>query len=461
MNQKETNTYSRRHFLGRAGLVAATGVAVPTLIPSSAWPAPGNPGPNERIGIGFIGCGRRASQIRVDGGSGPMPEETIRVVAVADVNLERAEQWAKKEEQQSGKPCTPYQDYRKLLERKDIEAVIYATPEFWHYLPCIHAAQAGKHMYGEQPLAHTIREGRKMVEAVRKYKVVFQVGEQQRSNPKVRHACELVRNGRIGKVYAVLGYNFASPFRAKFPEQPVPPKLNWDMWCGPTKPVPYHEDIYMSRANPGWMSLEPYSGGELVNWGCHSLSLANWGLGTDETGPVEIWVEPDEWREGKVPPYKPITYTQPETRWRGDARSQQTTIHYRFADGVLLIMGGGPMSGVTFLGEKGRITVMRGGYICAPEELDKEPLTNPKVKLYESDNHMKNFLECVKTGKDPIMNVERAHAVATLCHLGNIARWLGRKLRWDPEKEIFPGDDEANKFLDTPKRPGYELPEKV
>jgi predicted dehydrogenase len=449
---------SRRRFVKQGGALAAAGASLPYLIPSGVLGLAGctcapQPGPNERIGIGFIGCGRRGGQIRVDGGSGPMPEEEIRMVAVADVNLERAEEWAEREK------CEAYQDYRKLLDRQDVDAVIYATPEFWHYLPCIHACQAGKDIYGEQPLGHTIREGRKMVEAVRKYQRVFQVGEQQRSDPAVRKACELIRNGRIGKVHTVLSANLPSPFRCRFPEQPVPAQLDWDTWCGPNRVVPYHEDIYMSRANPGWMSFEPYSGGELVNWGCHGLSMVQWGLGTDETGPSEIWVEPDIGPD--VGPIRPLTYTEPETRWRGDARSAVTTIHYRFADGTLLVMGGGPMSGGTFLGEKGRITVLRDGYLCDPEGLDEDPLVDPQVKLYESDNHMKNFLDCVRSRQDPIMDVEKAHSVATLCHLGNIARWLGRKLRWDPEKETFPGDDEANKHLDKPKRKPYELPETV
>jgi len=177
----------------------------------------------------------------------------------------------------------------------------------------------------------------------------------------------------------------------------------------------------------------------------------------DNSGPVEIWVEPPKKLEKLV-------YTQPEDRKRGDAAMSQGIIHYRFPNDVVLKLEGTDErlgGGGTFIGEKGKITIFRGGYECDPPDLDKDPLPANAVRVYESDNHMENFFECVKTRKDPITPVEVAHRIATLCHLGNIARWLGRPLRWDPEKEIFPGDDEANQYLDCPKRKGYELPEEV
>ncbi len=250
-----------------------------------------------------------------------------RIVAVADVNAKRAGQWAAKYE------CPAFQDYRELLDRKDVDVVIYATPEHWHYLPCIHAAQAGKDMYGEQPLSHTIREGRVMADAVRKYKRVFQTGEQQRSHPMTRKAVELILNGRIGKVQSVIGYNYPSPYECNFPAQPIPEWLDWDRWCGPNEVVPYHTDLYLSRipyvrekypaqpaekyaVGPGWMSFRPYSGGELANWGCHGLSMVQWALGMDNSGPVEVWVDPAE-------KLQEVVYDNPETRDRGDTICQQ------------------------------------------------------------------------------------------------------------------------------------------
>ncbi|NOX55482.1 MAG: Gfo/Idh/MocA family oxidoreductase [Planctomycetes bacterium] len=472
---------SRRRMLGQTLGAAATGLLLPACN-SSQQGTPARPGrgptvvtnkppvsPNEQIGVGIIGCGRRNSQLQIGKGGQGKPPEEARIVAVADFNERRAAMWAKHYK------CRAYTDYRKLLERKEVDVVIYATPEHWHYLPCIHAAQAGKDMYGEQPLSHTIREGRVMVEAVRKYKRIFQTGEQQRSNARTRKAVELIRNGRIGKIQRVIAYNYPSPFEAKFPPQPVPEYLDWDRWCGPNEVVPYNVNLYVSRvpyepeptfppspaeqtaAGPGWMSFRPYSGGELLNWGCHGLSMVQWALDMDHTGPVEIWVEPAEKLE-------PFVQDLPGKRDRGDAACSRTVINYKYANGIVVTLSslnprvGG---GATFIGEKGRITIIRGSYECDPKGLDKDPLPPDAVRVYKSDNHMQNFFECVKSRKDPIMKIENGHRVATLCHLGNIARWLGRPLKWDPEKEIFPGDDEANRFLDIPRRKGYELPEQV
>jgi len=460
-----TPRISRRRVLRQALGATVAGIALPQcarFVPASAW------GANDQIGVGVIGCGRRSAQHFNGRGGQGMPPKSIRIVAVADFYKRRADQWAARYK------CPAFQDYQKLLDRKEVDVVTYATPEHWHYLPCIHACQAGKDIYGEQPLGHTIREGRAMVEAVRKHQRVFQTGEQQRSHPKTRKAVELIRNGRIGKVHTVIGYNYPSAYECDFPAQPIPEGLDWDRWCGPNEVVPYHTDIYLSRipygredypvepaekyaVGPGWMSFRSYSGGELPNWGCHGLSMVQWVLGTDDTGPVEVWVDPAE----KLPK---VVYENPDARDRGDAATSRSIIHYKYANGVVLKLssiedrlGGGG----TFIGDKGRITIFREGYECDPKGLDEDPLPGNAVRVYESDNHVENFFDCVRSRKDPIMTVENGHRVATLCHLGNIARRLGRSLKWDPEKEVFPGDDEANKYIDCPKRKGYEVPEKV
>jgi predicted dehydrogenase len=313
-----------------------------------------------------------------------------------------------------------------------------------------------------------------MADAVRKYKRVFQVGDQQRSHPMTRKAVELILNGRIGKVQEVIGYNYPSPYQCNLPAQPIPDGLDWDRWCGPNEVVPYNTDLYLSRVpyvrehyparpaekfavGPGWMSFRPYSGGELANWGCHGLSMVQWALGMDRSGPVAVWVEPAE----KLPK---VVYDNPDVRDRGDALCSRGIIHYKFANGIVLKLSGTDArlgGGATFVGDKGRITIFRGGYECDPVGLDADPLPADAIHVYRNDHHMGNFFKCVESRQDPIMNVENAHRVATLCHLGNIARWVGRPLKWDPEKEVFPGDDEANTYLDCPKRKGYELPEKV
>jgi predicted dehydrogenase len=469
---------SRRKMMGRSIGAATVGMTlagcpeskpVPHILPD---PTPRRgPGPNEKIGVGIIGCGRRNAQLQTGLGDQGVPPEDAQIVAVSDLNLTRAEQWG----EHFGVPA--FQDYKHLLDRDDVDAVIYATPEHWHYLPCIHAAQAGKDIYGEQPLSHTIREGRAMADAVRKYGAVFQTGEQQRSHPKTRHAAELILNGRIGKVKSIIGFNYPSPYECDFPEEPIPNGLDWNNWCGPNELVPYNTSLYLSRTpynskidwsvafrtqqeidavGPGWMSFRPYSGGELVNWGCHGLSMVQWVMQLDESGPVEVWVEPGDVLDAPV-------YSQPEDRTRGDDATDNTVINYRFENDVVLSLketedrslGGG----AKFIGEKGSITIIRNGYICDPEVLDEEPLPADAIRLYESDNHVRNFYDCVRSREDPIMNVEAGHRVATMCHLGNIARWMGRPLQWDPVAEEFPGDDEANELLDTPKRPGFELPE--
>ncbi len=502
---------SRRRMLRQGLGAAAVGFATPMFIsckpdagpePGAGRPAPAGgaekiPAANDQITVGIIGCGRRNSQLQTGLGHQGAPPAEARIVAVSDYNLTRAKQWAKHYN------AEPYQDYRKMLERKDVDVVVYATPEHQHYLPCIHAAQAGKDMYGEQPLSHTIREGQVMVEAVRKYKRIFQTGEQQRSNARVRKAVELIRNGRIGKIQKIIAANFPSPFECNFPAQPIPDGLDWDSWCGPNKVAPYNVNLYVSRvpyepenynlylaraeeegtgvgldpmrapggadltfkpqpaeklaAGPGWMSFRPYSGGELLNWGCHALSMVHWALDMDDSGPVEVWIDPAEKME---------TYVQdsPGKRDLGDAACSRSIINYKYANGVVLTLDSlNPRvrGGATFIGDKGEITILRGSYECDPEGLDEDPLPSDADRLYVSDNHMHNFYECVKSREDPIMKIENGHRVATLCHLGNISRWLGRKLEWDPKKEIFPNDDEANTYLDIPRRKGFELPEEV
>ena len=469
---------SRRQVLKQGLGAAAAGIVLPqfasckrpvtpptVVAPKSVTGTPAN----DRIGVGIIGCGRRNGQLAIGKGGQGKPPEYARIVAVADFNKRRADMWAKHYRAKS------FQDYRELLDRKEVDVVVYATPEHWHYLPCIHACQAGKDIYGEQPLSHTIREGRVMVQAVRKHNRVFQTGEQQRSHPKTRKAVEMIINGRIGKIQQVIGYNYPSSYECNLPHQPVPEYLDWDRWCGPNEVAPYHTDLYLSRipyepepefpvapaekfaVGPGWMSFRPYSGGELPNWGCHGLSMVHWALEMDNSGPVEIWVDPAEKLEK-------VVYDMPAKRDRGDAACSRSIINYKYANGVVLTLSsietrvGG---GAVFIGEKGRITIFRGGYVCDPPDLDQDPLPAGAKRVIESDNHMQNFYDCVASRKDPIMNVENGHRVATLCHLGNIARWLGRPLKWDPEKEVFPGDDEANTFIDVPKRKGFELPEEV
>jgi len=436
-----TAAFSRRHFLRQGARLAAAGVAAPYFIPSGVLAADGRPGANDRIGIGFIGIGRQASDLL----KLMLNRPEARFVAVADVNLKRAQSAAAKNN------GVAFQDYRRLLERKDVDAIITATPEHWRALICIAACQAGKDIYGEKPMTLTIREGRLMVEAVRKYQRVFQTGSQQRSMWANHVGCELVRNGAIGKIKRVIAYNYPTSWECALPAEPIPEGLDWDMWCGPTEVAPYNKDLYLPRANPGWLSFRPYSGGEMTGWGAHGFDQVQCALGMDESGPIEVWTE--------GPKFNPPKYTAAEPQARGDKLGSEPKVFFRYPGDTVMELANGPMGGAIFIGEKGKITIDRA--ICRSDPPGLAEAALDKRQNGFTENHLKNWLDCIKSRQKPIADVEIGHRSATVCHLGNIARWTGRKLRWDPVKELFPDDAGANQYLDRQRRQPWELPKTV
>jgi predicted dehydrogenase len=293
-----------------------------------------------------------------------------------------------------------------------------------------------------------------MVQAARKYRRVFQVGSQQRSMWVNQKACEFLRAGGLGAISKVVYKNYASPWNMDLPVQPVPAGLDWNTWCGPVTPMPYHEDIYLPRANPGWISLEPFSGGDFTDWGAHGLDMVQSALGMDDSGPVEVWVEGDR--------FKPPTFKEPVKR--GDAMKlcSAPRVFFRYANGVVLeptedsalsAFGG------VFHAEKGKLVLGRGRIESDPEEIALD-LTRQRPR-HRDESHIQNWLDCIKTRARPNADVEIGHRSTTVCHLGNIARYTGRKLRWDPVKEEFVGDQEANALLDRERRKPWTLPEKV
>ncbi|MBM3335107.1 Gfo/Idh/MocA family oxidoreductase [Candidatus Sumerlaeota bacterium] len=433
----------RKEFLRRAAVLGASGALGPVIIPQGVLASAGAPGANDRIGIAGIGIGRQGSAVL----NGMAGRKEVRFVAIADASIVQARKIAAKYK------AEPYQDYRKLLERKDVDAIVTATPDHWRSLVCIHACQAGKDVYAEKPMTLTIREGRLMVQAVRKYERVFQTGSQQRSMAANRLGCELIRNKRIGKISRVIAHNYPSPWECGLPAQPAPEGLDWDMWCGPTEVVPFNADLYTPRANPGWISFRPYSGGEMTGWGAHGLDQVQWALGMDESGPIEVWTEGEK--------FNPPTYTAPESAERGNKICSVPKVFFRYADDIVMELGPGPSGGAIFFGEKGQIMIDRAVLKSDPPEIAKEPIRSDEIHLIESSNHYQNWLDCIKSRKRPIADAEIGHRSATVCHLGNIARWVGRRLRWDPVKEVFPDDPEANKFLDRPHRKPYELPRTI
>jgi predicted dehydrogenase len=450
---------SRRQFLRRS-TVAAASLTLPYLIPAGTLAAPGQPGANDRIGLAVIGTGRRAAQLFSDFRSLPGGANAYRLVACSDIWPQKAEDYVQQFEREVLKASAGrvdiFPDYRKLLERSDVDGVIIATTEHFRALPCVHACQAGKDVYAEKPLCLTIREGRTIVNAVRKYKRVFQTGTQQRSTQRNRQAVELVRNGRIGKLQTVVCQNWASsrPYRDfTIPAEPIPAGLDWDRWCGQTEPVPFSMHIYRTYNDPGWHNIATYSGGWLCNSGSHALDCVQWALGTDDTGPVEIWAEHKSWN---------------------------AKLTYRYANGVLLKLehSGAPAGkkipgdptppeerasvfGAVFHGDRGTLYMHRGRFNTKPIAISQEPLRDDELHLETSNHHLHNWLQCIKSRNRPVAHEEIGHRSCTVCHLGNIARATGRKLTWDPVQEIFPGDAEANAFLERPQRRGYELPKIV
>ncbi len=463
-----THKVSRREFVRRTALGGAAVAAAPYFVPATAF------GANERIGIGVIGPGRQGGGLLASAGKSAL----ARIVAVADVNLPRARQAA------APNQAEVFKDYRHLLERKDVDAVITATPEHWRALTCIHACQAGKDIYAEKPMSLTIREGRLMVEAVRKYGRVFQCGSQQRSQIQNHIGCHLVRTGLIGRISKVIAANYESPWECGFAAHPVPEGLDWDLWCGPTEPVPFHPELYIPRGKPGWLSFRPYSGGEMTGWGSHGFDQIQCALGMDATGPVEVWVG-----EGK---FEPPTYTEPEPGARGNKLCAVPKVFFRYANGTEVELANGPRGGGRFIGEKGTITIDRGHCSSNPKELVAGPLAQAIAEVQEqaksrkagvddpvaptppsagaemtaaplpplNGGHMQNWFDCIRSRARPIADVEIGHRSATMCHLGNIARWTGRRLKWDPVAEHF-DDAEANQYLDRARRKPYELPAKV
>ena len=423
---------TRRQFVGRT---AATAFAAPMILPALA--SAKETKASDRITLGFIGMGKMN---RAHLGSF-LREGEVQVVAVCEVDTTRRnhakktveDYYARKQKNGKYRGCAAYNDFRELLARDDIDAVVIATPDHWHAIPVIEACKARKDIYCEKPLSLTIREAKLMIDAVRKYDRVFQTGSQQRSSREFRYACELVRNGRIGKVLRV-NVNVGGPSRwCDLPAEKLEPGLDWDRWLGPAPERPYNSVLSPRGVHnhfPNWRAYREYSGGGMTDWGAHHFDIAQWGLGMDQSGPVEV-----------TPPEDPKAT-------RG--------VKFIYANGVEVIHG--PGGGVNFVGTKGEITVNRGRLSSKPESIIKEPIGKDEVHLYRSPGHRRDWLNCIRSRKRPICDVEIGARSVTVCHLGNLAYWNHRRLRWDPQHWQFVDDAEANRWLDRERRDPYQLP---
>ena len=361
----------RRTFLKQS--IAAGTVGFPTIIPSRVLARNGNEGANDRITLGMIGVGIMGS-VHVQNFS-----NLCNIAAIADANIphaERSAKWMKDNDRiPAGHKIDVYQDYRHILERDDIDAVVIASPQHWHALHVVRAAQAGKHMYCEKPLTYSIWEGRQLVKAVEKYNVVLQTGSQQRSGPITHNGITHIRNGSLGKISKALGQNYAGPQEINWPAMPIPDGLDWDLWCGPAQKIDYNFNIMTNNRNaqPCWSGVKPFSGGDVTDWGTHGIDMIQWALNADQGGPEEIWVEGE--------PYTPWIST-PEKPGGRRGGPKSPIVHMKYPGGIHLEMDGGPSSGGRFIGENGTIDVTRGRVTSDPRELTGQPIDNPADEIH-------------------------------------------------------------------------------
>ena len=440
---------TRRQFLATtAGLVAAPVVTgFPAIVPSSVL---GAAGPSKRINIGAIGTGRIS---RVHDLPGLWQHDVSRIMAVCDLDSNRVEDakrlvnghYAK----QTGKAydgVTGYADYRELLANPDVDAVVISTPDHQHALLAIHAVRAGKDVYLQKPASLTIAEGRALSDAVHRSGRIFQIGSQQRSSPQFRYAAELVRNGRIGQLKTVEIGLPGDPSGNDEPVMPVPKNLDYDAWLGSTPVVPYTEKrVHPQKGydRPGWLRCEQFGAGMITGWGAHHIDSAHWGMDTEYTGPVEIWGTAEFPTKGLWDVHGPF---------RTEAL---------YASGVHMIVSGDFPNGIKFIGTDGWIFVSRGNEtVTSSDPVDKLKDTqalnasDPKIitsvigpdeiHLPESREHHLNWLQAIKSRQQPIAPVEVAHRACSACLLHHIAMKAKRRLYWDPVKERFKNDDDAN-----------------
>jgi predicted dehydrogenase len=426
----------------RRRLLKATALAIPSVVSARALGLAGNVAASERIVMGSIGTGGQGRGLL----NGWLGFSDVQVVAVCDVEERHREQAREMVDSRYGnKDCATFKDFRELLDRKQIDAVCVATPDHWHALASVAAANAGKDVYCEKPLANSIGEGRAIADAVKRNARILQTGSHERSGANARFACELVRNGRIGKLHTVRvnlpcsddHHQQARMLREVPAAAPVPAGFDYDFWLGHTPEAPYNS----RRCHFWWRFVLAYGGGEMTDRGAHVIDIGQLGMNADDTGPVEIKASG--------------TVTQGslyDAFWDYEFEN-------RYANGVRLLGSSQGPRGVKFEGSDGSIFVhIHGGKLEAePASLLQQSLGADDIKLGRSPGHQRNFLDCVKSREQPVANAEAGHRTASVCHLNNIAMRLGRTLRWDPVKEQFLDDKEANALVTPVMRAPWSL----
>ena len=436
---------SRRSFLARCSTAAAaTGLPLWFVQRELAAAETATPpvSPNDRPGVALIGCGGMGR------GDAAKASRFGDILAVCDVDRSHADAAAKQFTKDGRTPKT-FTDFRKVMERDDIQIILQATPDHWHTLVNLAAARARKNVYGEKPLTLTIDEGKRLVKAVRASGIVLQTGTQQRSDKKFRLACELVRNGRIGKLQQVNVFVPAGLRAGPFPTQRVPEGFNWDYWLGQAPQVEYLKE----RTHSTFRWWFDYSGGPVTDWGAHHNDIARWAIGLD--GPTQIEARP-------LAETIPGGYTAPHEfeatlTWANGVRQVVKTTPDDSPFGAV-IKPDGQRNGLKFIGTDGWIWVNRGNLEASQDGIIETPLPDSAVRLEVSPDHMGNFFDCVRSRQDPISPVEAGHRSACVGHLIVIALRLGRKFQWDPVAEMFVGDGakEGNAQLARNMRPPYD-----
>lgn len=457
------NTHSvkltRRHFL-KASTLGGAGLAVaPMIVPSTLF---GETAPSKKIQIAQIGCGRIAKDMDIPG---ILKHDIARIVAICDVDTKRMADakkqiedfYAKKTGSKDAVKVKMFQDYRELLKEPGIDAVSISTPDHWHAEPVIAAALAGKDIYVQKPLSMTIAEGRMVSDIVRAKGCAFQIGSQQRSWKQFHQAAELVRNGRVGSLKTIKIGLPSDPSGAVEPDMPIPANLNYDLWLGPTPQVPYTEKRVHPQndySRPGWLRIEAHCLGMITGWGSHHLDIAHWGMDTELTGPIEI--------EGKAEfPKSGI--------WNVHGPYH---IEAKYANGVTMIIDHTFDNGIQFEGSEGWIFVSRGGgqatasdpasktgkaLAASDEKILKSTIGPNDIHLYTSNDHHLNWLQSIQTRKPAVTTPEQAHRSTSACMVSWISMKLGRKLRWNPVKEEFGDDAEANALRSRAERKPFGI----
>jgi myo-inositol 2-dehydrogenase / D-chiro-inositol 1-dehydrogenase len=450
----------RRKFLLDTMTFTAGTYILPTIVPSTVF---GKTAPSNKINIGQIGFGRIAMTHDL---AETLKYDAARIVAVADPDSNRAlkgkqfieNYYTKKTGINGYIDVKVYEDYHKILQDKGIDAVIISTPDHWHSQPAIEAALAGKDIYVQKPTSLTIKEGRLLSDTVKSKRVILQVGTQQRSMPQFRIAAELVRNGRIGKLETVKIGLPGDPSGPEAPEMAIPKNLNYDMWLGSTPEV-YYTEMRVHPQNsltdrPGWLRCEQFGAGMITGWGQHHFDSAAWGMDTESTGPVSI---------------EAVAQFPKSGLWdvHGDFMAKAD-----YKNGITMLTSGGYPNGIRYEGTEGWIFVTRGSYTASPSDpvsksdnskaldsSDPKILTSiikeNEIHLYKSEEQHGNWLECIKSRKEPISPVETGHRACSVCLITHIAMKLGMKLTWNPDNELFVNNDEANLMLSRTQRAPY------